>query len=407
MNRKKIAVIGGGGKITTAVILEMLSDDPKTLYHFSLFGRTAQKMENTLVLAERFNAGNAELEIAGSLDAALEEADLVLYCASYGLAPYGGYRAFGVQHGAYLMGIAERMTLRCPEAWLLVVTNPPDIPLAAIHMRFGLDRVVGLCNASTFTQKVLAAFLDEDEADVRPMDVGVNHELWYYDVLLRGRSIYDELRKMLPDLYDPAQIDGDFHEQFPEWREGFRVNVEILRRTGWLHGPVGGCHRFRGLPETRMAQLMRRPTNDDFLRLLDPALSNAEILRGTRRCAAEFPVYIARILRSILSDAGEQASALVLNSGALPGYPEDAMVQLTCRFNADGIVRPVPELPEFIEAALASRILQNRLLARALAEQDERYLRQAALVFPERLDFSALSAPVPDDFNAEPWMSLN
>ena len=407
MNRKKVAVIGGGGKITTAVLLEVLSDDPKTPYLFSLWGRTAAKLENTRTLAARFNAGNAELELAPSLDAALEEADLVLYCASYGLAPYGDYRAFGVQHGAYLMGIAEKMTVRCPEAWLLVVTNPPDIPLAAIHMRFGFERVVGLCNASTFTQKVLAAFLDEDEADVWPMDVGVNHELWYYDVLLRGKSIYPELRKLLLESYEPASILGDFHEQFPEWREGYRVNVEILRRTGYLHGPVGACHRFRGLPETRMAQLMKRPTNDDFLRLLDPALSNAEILRGTRRCAAEFPVYIARILRSILCDGGEQASALVLNRGALPGYPEDAMVQLTCRFNADGIVRPVPELPEFIEATLASRILQNRLLARALAEQDERYLRQAALVYPERLDFSELEKPIGDDFNAEPWMSLN
>ena len=407
MNRKKIAVIGGGGKITTAALLEMLGCPADASYLFSLFGRTKQKMENTLTLAARFNTGNAELEIADTLEAALTDADAVLYCASYGLGPFENWRAFGVQQGAYLMGIGERMAKLCPEAWLLVVTNPPDIPLAAVHMRFGLERVIGLCNASTFTQKVLAAFLDEDEEDLWPMDVGVNHELWYYDVLLRGKSIYPELKKLLLDSYDPACVLGDFHEQFPEWREGYRVNVEILRRTGYLHGPVGGCRRFRGLPETQMSKLMKRPNYDDFLRLLDPALPKEAVLRGTRRCAAEFPIYIARILHSVLTDAGEQASALVLNRGALPGYPEDAMVQLTCRFNAEGIVRPVPELPEFIEAALASRIRQNLLLARALAEQDEQYLRQAALVYPERLDFAALGEPVADGFNAEPWMSLN
>lgn len=407
MTEKKIAVIGGGGKITTAVILELLYGDAETPYRFSLFGRTEQKMVNTQTLASRFNAGNGRLEIAPTLEAALEGAALVLYCASYGLAPFEEYRAFGVQHGAYLMGIGERMTKLCPDAWLLVVTNPPDIPLAAVRLRFGLERVVGLCNASTFTQKVLAAFLDEDEEEVWPMDVGVNHELWYYDVLLREKSVYESLKPLLLAQYDPALIVDDFHEQFPEWREGFLANLAILRETGFLHGPVGGCHRFRNLPKTRMSELMRRPNYADFERLLDPALTREQILRGTRRCAAEFPVYIARIVRSILRDEGARASALVLNRGALPHYPEDAMVQLTCRFNADGIVRPVPELPEFIEASLAPRIRQNLLLARALAEQDETYLKQAALVFPERVDFAEVLPPFPEDGNAEPWMSLN
>lgn len=407
MTMKKIAVIGGGGKITTATILEILNRDTATPYMFSLYGRTQQKMVNTQTLCSRFNAGNAQVRIAPTLEDALDDADMVLYCASYGLAPFENYKAFGVQHGAYLMGIAERMTKRCPDAWLLVVTNPPDIPLMAAKLRFGLDRVVGLCNASTFTQKVLATFLDEEEEDVWPMDVGVNHELWYYDVLLREKSIYSELKKLLLTQYDPETITGDFHEQFPEWREGYLDNIAILRETGYLHGPVGGCHRFKNLPKTRMGELMKRPSYADFEQLLNPAFTREQILRGTRRCAAEFPIYIARIVRSILTDEGARASALVLNRGALPHYPEEAMLQLTCRFNADGIVRPVPECPEFIEAALASRIRQNLLLARALAEQDEKYLKQAALVFPERVDFAEVAKSFPETGNAEPWMSLN
>lgn len=402
---KKIALIGGGGKITTATILELLEENIPC--RFSLYGRTREKMENTCTLAARFNDCGAVLDIAPTLEDALEGADLVLYCASYGLGDFETYHAYGVQHGAYLMGIGERMTVRCPDAWLLVVTNPPDIPLIAVHLRFGLSRVVGLCNASVFTRKVLAAYLGEPEADVMPYDAGINHELWYYDVRVRGLSVYNDLRTRLLKHYDPSEITGAFHEEFPEWREGFLRNVEILRQTGYLHAPVGGGHRFRGLPETRMGELMKRPTYADFEKLLDPTLTREQILKGTRRCAAEFPRYIADIIAALLGLRETEQSALVLNRGALAGYPNDAMVQLTCRFCRDAVVRPVVALPEFIEATLASRIRQNLLLGRALGEQDAHCLKQAALTFPERVDFAAVAKPWEHGGNAEPWMSLN
>ncbi|MCL2518798.1 MAG: hypothetical protein FWF15_09570, partial [Oscillospiraceae bacterium] len=357
----KIAIIGAGGKITTATILELLNNDKSTPFWFSLYGRTARKIENTLSLAERFNAGNAKFTQESTLEDALAGADLVLYCASYGLKPFEGYEAYGVQQGGYLMGIAERMVSVCPNAWLLVVTNPPDIPLLSVHIRFGLDRVIGLCNASVFTRKVLAAHMGYD---VMPMDFGVNHELWYYDVRHGDTSVYGEVRASLLNNYNPETLDTPFHREFPEWREGFKRNVAILRETGYLHGPVGGCRRFRDLPDTQMSALMKRPNDQDFVDLLNPSLTNEQILRGTRRCAAEFPIYIADIVHSILLNEGRTQSALVLK--------DSVMIQLTCKFYADQIELPVFEIPEFIEAALASRIKQNRLLARALAEQDVR-----------------------------------
>ena len=396
---KKIAIIGAGGKITTATILELLNDDKTTSFQFSLYGRTAQKIDNTMTLAARFNARNAVFTQENSLEDTLANADLVLYCASYGLAAFEKYEAFGVQQGAFLFGIAERMVLLCPKAWLLVVTNPPDIPLLAAHMRFGIDRVIGLCNASVFTQKVLSAYMGYDEKEFWPMDFGVNHELWYYDAQYRGISVYDEIRASLLENYGPETLDTPFHREFPEWREGYLRNVAILRETGYLHGSVGGCRRFRDLPDTQMGTLMKRPSYADFEALLNPDLTKDEILRGTRRCAAEFPIYIADIVSSILLDEGRTQSALVLKDGA--------MVQLTCRYFADRVELPKFELPEFIEATLASRIKQNLLLARALAEQDVRLLKQAAFVFPERMPFTEVAAPWKSDGNAEAWMSLN
>jgi alpha-galactosidase/6-phospho-beta-glucosidase family protein len=126
----------------------------------------------------------------------------------------------------------------------------------------------------------------------------------------------------------------------------------------------------------------------------------------TRRCAAEFPIYIADIIASALSGDGKRHSILVQNQGAVSSLPDDAFIQLTCGVTKDEIIRPNPELPEFIMATLSSRVYQNHILARALANQDEKLLRQALLSFPERVPFDKLSEIIASN-NAEPYISLN
>ncbi len=403
---RKIAIIGGGGKITSAVIFELLNRDKTTEFEFALFGRTARKIDNTITISDRFNSGNGKVYNAGTLENALDGAELVLYCASYGLEAYGKYKAMGIQHGAYIMGIAEKIKEICPNAWLLAITNPPDIPLMATGMKFGLKKLIGLCNATSFTRKVLSAFMNYEEAGLFPMDIGTNHELWLYDVIYKNESVYDKVREELLKSYSPDKVKGAFHDSFPEWREGFVNNVAILKETGYLHGPVGGCARFSNLPFTGMGKLMKRPSYEDFENCLDPKLSNDEILRVTRRCAAEFPIYIADIIASALSGDGKKHSVLVQNCGAVPSVPDDAFIQLTCGITEDEIIRPVPELPEFIKATLISRILQNHILAQALAEQDEKLMKQALLAFPERVPFDKIDEIIASN-NAEPYISLN
>ncbi len=403
---RKIAIIGGGGKITSAVIFELLNRDKTTDFEFALFGRNASKIENTITLSNRFNSGNGNLYNAHTLENALVGAEIVLYCATYGLEAYGKYNAMGIQHGAYIMGIAEKMAEICPNAWFLAVTNPPDIPLMAAGMKFGLKKLIGVCNATSFTRKVVATFMGYEESELFPMDIGVNHDLWLYDIIYKGESVYDEVRSALIQGYSPDKIKGDFHESFPEWREGFVNNVAILKETGYLHGPVGGSARFVNLPFTGMGELMKRPSNKDFENCLDPKLSKDEILRVTRRCAAEFPIFIANMIASALSGDGKKHSILTQNCGAVPYLPDDAFIQLTCGITQNEIIRPNPEVPEFIKAALVSRVLQNHILAQALAQQDEKLLKQALLAFPEKVPFDKLYEIIASN-NAEHYISLN
>ena len=97
----------------------------------------------------------------------------------------------------------------------------------------------------------------------------------------------------------------------------------------------------------------------------------------------------------------------VLNEGILPDQPETAVLQVHCRISHLSVSAPQKmRLPDYVSAVLASRIRQNDLAARALAEQDENLLRQALLAYPERVDLAVIERVVRGKERLEPHMQL-
>ena len=140
----KLAIIGGGGKISSAVIYKLLTDVRDIPLTFALFGRNKEKIDDTLTLSKRFNAGNGELLVCDTLEEALEGADIVFYCATNGTGDFAGLRSMGVTNGAHVLYIGQKVSEICPNAWFLSATNPPCVPLMAVRMRYGFKK--SICN---------------------------------------------------------------------------------------------------------------------------------------------------------------------------------------------------------------------------------------------------------------------
>ena len=404
----KISIIGGGGKISSAVIWKLLSDVRDVSLTFALFGRNKEKIADTLTLSERFNAGNGEFLCCETLEEALEGADIVFYCATYGTGDFEGLRSMGITNGAHILHIGEKVSKICPNAWFLVATNPPCVPLMALRMRTGFKKSIALCNAGMFGKKVLASFLGCDESRLTMHEFGVNHEFWYYDVLLDGKDIYDELRRRLPEEYDRDKIKGKFHEEFPEWSYGFKNTVEILRLTGFLSAPVGGSGRYLNLPVTDMWSIASRPTAEDFKGMLEADKTNEQILKTAMRCGGGIPIYSAELMKSLIYSDGREHSVIAFNDGAAPMYPDESMLQMSCRVEGDALTTPdLSGVDPYIHAVLASRIHQNHLIAQSLAYQDDLKLRQALSVYPERIDICKTDKFLESYKSVEPFIQLN
>ena len=409
----KITFIGGGGKIAGATLFEILRKKSIENLEIVLYGRTLENIENNIRIANRTcspEKHSNKIIASTNLDEAVQNADIVFYSATSGLQEYGKYKSIGVENSAHILYVAERIKVLSPEAWLLVSTNPTDIPLIAVNKMFGLSKLLGLCNAPLINKKILAAFLNREEEEFQLYDIGVNHEVWFYEILLDGLSIYDLLREQLPVNYNPALINSEFSNSFPEWKLGFINNIEVLKHTDYLFSPVGSISRFKGLPvcEDEIIKIRRRPSKEDFLKFLHPEFTIEDILAVSRRSGAGIPLYIADIIESIITDNMKEHSVQVLNKGTLPAYPDDVVLQMTCRIGSDTILKPqIGKLPDFIHTILASRILQNHMLGRALAEQDLKMMQRSMLTYPERVTFKQVEEVLNKQLSVEPYIPLS
>ncbi len=187
--------------------------------------------------------------------------------------------------------------------------------------------------------------------------------------------------------YDPSTVQSSYLDIFPEWKYMFVGNIEVLKLTGFLLAPVGGFRRFSGLSPTPGFSLAKLALDQDFIASLTRDIEAEEILTISRRTAAGTALHVADVIKSILTGDGREHVVQVMNKGMLSAYPQNAVLQVSCRINGNGIQRPIlSHIPDFIEGTLASRIMQEWMKGNALAKQDEKTMLQAMFMVPEGVD---------------------
>ena len=83
---------------------------------------------------------------------------------------------------------ARRMEKRCPDAWLVHVTNPLTQITRAVCKASSIQ-AVGLCHNYAGTAAFLADFLAVAYEDIHAVSVGINHGTWLKDITVADRPI--------------------------------------------------------------------------------------------------------------------------------------------------------------------------------------------------------------------------
>ncbi|HEY1332113.1 MAG TPA: 6-phospho-beta-glucosidase [Actinomycetota bacterium] len=364
----KIAVVGGGSTYTPELVDGFVAHgDRLPVDELVLLDPDAQRLEVVGGLASRIlsrRGFEGRLELTDDRDRALDGASFVVIqlrvggqaarkvdetlplefgCIGQETTGPGGF-AKALRTVPVVLDIAEETARRGADgAWVVDFTNPVGIVTQAL-----LDeghRAIGLCNVSIGLQRRLAAEFSVSPAHVKLEHVGLNHLSWTRAVRVDGVDRLPELLEnsveLVADELPPAlvRLIGAIPSYYLRY---YYLTDQVLQEERTHPSRAEEVMEI----ERGLLELYRDPTLDEKPKLLE------------ERGGAFYSEAAAQLIASLHADTGDVQVVDVRNGGALPDLPDDAVVEIPARIDADGAhpepLAPLPpEMLGLVQAAKA------------------------------------------------------
>lgn len=296
------------------------------------------------------------------------------------------------------LDIARDIAKLCPNAILMVASNPLNRICLALERYAKVGQILGLCHGAEMSPHlVLNRVWDIDGDDVEFTAAGTNHFTWFLDIRRRstGEDLYpllkDVMAKVPPDGpqpltrklfevygYYPATLDSHFGEYVPyayefhglKGLEFDRLLEQESRRWQYLADLADNRVEWDKYEQLHgdQAVLSQELRLDDFFK----PRSWADTLA--------FPILAATIANRV-----QRMPALnMLNHGAINNLPPDVFVETPAIVDGSAGVKPVHigDLPKPLAAFCRRDIDQMELTVEAAVKGDRNLVMQAMLLDP-------------------------
>jgi len=280
-----------------------------------------------------------------------------------------------------ILGIAADLRATAPGALLLNFTNPSGLVTEALARHAADVPAVGVCNVGITTKMEYAARLEEllgtpvDADRTALQTLGLNHLTWHRGFTLDGEQMW-------PRLF-PAMLAQLRTEEEPEW------DVRTVESLGMI--PNYYLEYFYYTGKKLAAQEKWPPSRgEEVLEIekellseyADPGISEPPpglMLRG----GAYYSTLATRLIDAHANDLGQVEVVNVRQGGAVPGWPEDWVLEMPARIDRQGI-HPLPAepLPPACFGLIAQIKSYELLTVQAAVAGDRRAAYQALLAHP-------------------------
>lgn len=418
----KLTIIGGGGFRVPQVFEAVASDDaPVRIDELSLYDVSPERLEIIRVIVERIASEKRfapRITVTTDLEAALQGTDFVFSAVRVGgtagrvaderialdLGVLGqetvgaGGLAYALRTVPLMVSLAETIKRVAPDAWVINFTNPAGIVTEAMRAVLG-DRVVGICDTPIGLLRRAAAVVSARTASGSGEEhagaaarvgfdyVGLNHLGWL-------RSLQVDGVERLPELL----ASDDALQRIEEAR---LLGFDWVRALGALPNEYLYYYSFtreanasiRAAAETRgeyldaqQGEFFANPGADPFASWMRTRHEReASYMAESREEGEEREVEdvagggyesVALDLMAALSSGTPATMILNVRNGSLvPALPEDAVVEVGCVVDADG-VHPWPIAP--VEGEMLGLMTQVKSAERLVIEAARRGSRELA-----------------------------
>ncbi|KAA9105555.1 alpha-galactosidase [Microbacterium rhizomatis] len=296
-----------------------------------------------------------------------------------------------------LLEIARAIERLAPDALFLNFSNPEHKVCEAIS-RLTSVKVVGLCHGYFYGVRQISAFLDIPSERLELPAAGINHFTWFQAV--RDRETGEDLYPRLRELEHEANWVSDWHEiglsrilfrRFGLWPSPSANHIGeylswaqdyVPTQLQYFHDPADGSPWRPGAEIPEWYYEIRFADTERPFRAPNPALTLETSLEALPLEASE--ELAIPIIEWVACGVERDLPAVNLpNRGAIPGLPDDMVVEVPARVeNGELVPMQMEALPTGILAMVQLQGAIHKLLVEAYVEQSKAKLLQAILLDP-------------------------
>jgi alpha-galactosidase len=295
-----------------------------------------------------------------------------------------------------LVGIGRDMEQRCPDAWLLNITNPMTTLTRSVCRETSI-KTVGLCHEVGNFVLDLAIALRLPHTAIHPTVSGVNHFPVVTSLEVDGRDGFDVIDELVDGLGGLAALapDPGRGEVEPmskiDWGLRNYLKLSLLDRWGAIPA-AGDRHLAEFMPNILTAEsgwgadwgvhlttiAEREKDQDDFVTSVDDQLAGRRPLTTWR--SGEM---MADVIDSLVTGTARELPINIPNAGQCPDLPADAVVESMCVVDGDGVRgRDQAQVPAAAAELLRRQVATQELTVEAALTGDVALARQAMILDP-------------------------
>lgn len=284
------------------------------------------------------------------------------------------------------LDFARDMEAVCPDAWFLNYVNPMAMITGAM-LRASEVKTVGLCHSvqNCATGLLRRVGMLDDVEKLQWKVGGINHQAWLLEVTDNGRDLYPEIKRRAAEMNRQArEPGGEKHTDM--------VRFEIMLQFGY-YVTESSEHSAEYMPywiKSEYPELI-----EEFNIPLDeyPRRCERQIARWEQRSKelVENPdltherthEYASGIMEAMETDVPYRIGGNVLNKGLIPNLPDEAVVELACLVDRNGVQGTyVGRLPEQLAALNRTNINVQLLTIEAALTGKRDAVYHAAMLDP-------------------------
>ncbi|OPA81269.1 alpha-glucosidase/alpha-galactosidase [Paenibacillus selenitireducens] len=276
-----------------------------------------------------------------------------------------------------MLDFAQDMQEVCPDALFLNYTNPMAV-LTNVMNTYGGIKTVGLCHSVQVCVPHLFNHLEIDTQGVQYKIAGINHMAWLLEVTKDGEDLYPEIKrraalKQLEKHHDMVRYEmmlkfgyyitessehnAEYHPYFikrnyPEFIEKFNIPLDEYPRR--CIDQIEGWRKIR-----------------------------EEIVNNAHLTHTRTHEYASYIMEAIETDVPFRIGGNVMNTGLITNLPREAVVEVPCLVDRNGVTPTyVGDLPPQCAALNRTNINTQLLTIEAAITGRKEHIYHAAMLDP-------------------------